>query len=418
MLGLLLAAQIVATANFEGGNIGKVEIVAPAHLRCAVQGQSDQDHRNRQANWYYFRLDNLPRRRPVIVDLVNLAGEYDYHGPAFSVDKATRPVFSYDGRYWEHFRDYQVHWDERDLHLSLHFIPEAATMWIAHVAPYTTQDLARLLDSVRGSPYLTREVIGRSVEGRNLLLLTITGSEAPPAQKKVVWLMFRQHAWEAGSSWACEGVVRFLLSGDPRAAAIRERTIFKIFPMADPDGVVHGGVRFNRNGYDLNRNWNAVDTEKMPEIAAQRKAILDWVDAGGRVDVFLTLHNTESGEYLEAPSTFQPLGQRLFQLLTASTSFNPTMPLREIDLSATAVKPGRMNVAEGLFHDRQLPAMLMEQMVEHDSKLGGCPTVADRIDFGGGLVRALAEAVDSGYRSPEASSAEAPAASGFQSRKR
>ena len=52
-----------------------------------------------------------------------------------------------------------------------------------------------------------------------------------------------------------------------------------------------------------------------------------------------------------------------------------------------------MNVAQGLYADRKIPSMLMEQMVEFNSKLGRCPTVEDRKEFGAGLVRELAEAV-------------------------
>jgi hypothetical protein len=55
-----------------------------------------------------------------------------------------------------------------------------------------------------------------------------------------------------------------------------------------------------------------------------------------------------------------------------------------------------MDVAQGLFHDRKLPAMLMEQMVDFNSKLGRCPDIPDRQQFGAGLVRALAAAVESG----------------------
>ena len=113
--------------------------------------------------------------------------------------------------------------------------------------------------------------------------------------------MFRQHAWEAGSSWTGDGLIRFVASDDPVAVRIRRETIVKIMPLCDPDGVAHGGVRFNRNGYDLNRNWDLVDPAKMPEIAAERRAILDWVDAGKRVDFFLTVHNTETNEYLNGP---------------------------------------------------------------------------------------------------------------------
>src|SRR4030095_6113124 len=100
--------------------------------------------------------------------------------------------------------------------------------------------------------------------------------------KNVIWLMFRQHAWETGSSWAGEGAIRFLLSKE--AESIRHEAKFKIFPMADPEGVRRGNVRFNAAGFDLNRNWDVDDPVKMPEIAAQKQAILKWVDAGNRVD--------------------------------------------------------------------------------------------------------------------------------------
>jgi murein tripeptide amidase MpaA len=388
MLAFFLLAGISVTTNFEGGSIGNIETVSPTHLRCPVVGQADQDHRNRQANWYYFRLDHLPKA-PVTVDLVNIAGEYNYRAPAYAVEKSTRPVYSYDGLHWTHFRDDQVTWEPKEPHLTLTFTPERDRMWIAHVPPYTNKDLDALLNGFRQSPFLQRQSVGKTVEGREMPLLTITNPKTPPDHKKVVWLMFRQHAWETGSSWAGEGAIRFLLSDDDRAAKIRDRVIVKIFPMADPDGVAHGGVRFNRNGYDLNRNWDTIDPAKMPEIAAQHKAVIDWIDSGHKVDFFLSLHNTETGEYLECPAAFRALGQKLLDTLKSTTTFNPTVPLRDQGETTTPGKPGRMTVAQGLFHDRKIPAMLMEQMVDYNNKLGHNPTVADRKEFGAGLVRAI-----------------------------
>jgi len=381
-------AGIQVLADFEGGSIGEVEQVSPTHLRCAVKGQSDQDHRNRQANWYYFELTNLPHE-PITIDLVDLAGEYNYKGPAYSVVARVRPVFSYDDVHWKHFTDNQVSWDAREPHLTLQFTPERDRVWIAHVTPYTNKDLDNLLKSFRNSPYLEEQSVGRSVEGRDIPLLTITNPKVREHGKMVIWLMFRQHAWETGSSWVSDGAVRFLLSNDARAARIRDHVIYKIFPLADPDGVARGGVRFNLNGYDLNRNWDTLDPRKMPEIWAQRKAILAWVDSGHRLDLFLSLHNDETDEYLEAPAEFNALGERAFHALVASSTFNPTAPLRDPGSTTTPGKPGRMTVDQGLFHDRKLPAMLMEQMIEYDSKLGHVPTAADRSEFGAELVRAL-----------------------------
>lgn len=382
-----LGAGIRVRSNFEGGSIGAVQAVSPTHLRCAVRGQADKDRRNRQASWYYFELTDLPRT-PVTIDLVDIAGEYDYRAPAYAITKGTRPVYSSDNRNWRHFTGEQISWSEAGL--TIRFTPERGRLFIAHVPPYTNRQLAALLDAHRRSPYLERETIGRTVERRDMLLLTVTNPAVPDARKKALWLMFRQHAWESGSSWVADGAIRFLLSDDPGAARLRDAAVWKIFPMADPDGVAAGRVRYNANGYDLNRNWDTIDPVKMPEIAAQRKAILDWVDAGRRVDLFLSLHNTESGEYLQAPSAYRDLGVRALKLLTDRTTFNPTVALRD---NGPDPAPGRMTVAQGLYRDRKLPSMLMEQMVERNSRLGRCPTAQDRREFGVALVRALYDAV-------------------------
>jgi len=392
LAAFLLFAGIGVTSNFEGGNIGKVEQVSPTHLRCAVEGQADQDHRNRQASWYYFELTGLPREQ-VAVDLVNIAGEYNYKSPAYAVNKQTRPVYSYDRVNWLHFTDDQVSWEEKEPHLTVRFTPNSDHVWIAHTPPYTNRDLAALIDSFHGSPYLEKKVLGRTVENREMPLLTITNPKIPEADKKVIWLMCRQHAWESGSSWVCDGAIRFLLSDDSNARRIRDENIFKIFPMADPDGVAAGMVRFNKNGFDLNRNWDTMDPKMMPEITAQRKTMLDWADSGHRFDLFLSLHNTESGEYLEGPAQYKALGERLFKILVQTTTFHPTIPLREMEATTTPGKPGRMQVDQGLYHERKLPAFLMEQMVQFNSKLGRCAEVSDREEFGAGLVRGIAAAV-------------------------
>ena len=43
--------------QFDGGSLDRVEKTAPDHFRVFVNGQTDQDKRNRQASWYYFRVD-------------------------------------------------------------------------------------------------------------------------------------------------------------------------------------------------------------------------------------------------------------------------------------------------------------------------------------------------------------------------
>jgi hypothetical protein len=381
-------------ADFEGGALGKIERVSETHFRCGVRGESDQDGRNRQANWYYFRVDGA-NGQSLTIDLVDLPGEYNYRPNRGAVTGATLPWYSEDNQNWRQIETAEYQADTPLLRIRL--TPRANRIWVAHVPPYTNQHLQRLMREFKSHPSLRRQVVGKTAQGREMQLLTVTDERAPDARKKVLWLMFRQHSWEAGSSWAGEGALRFLLSADPVAAEMRRTAIFKIFPLCDPDGVARGGVRFNANGFDLNRNWDAVGETKMPEIAAQRKAILDWVDSGRRVDMFLTLHNTETGEYLDGPpdaeGRYRSLMERFFNLLSESKTFAPSRPPRFAEASTTIDKPGRMTVIQGLYKDRRLPAFLIEQMITRHPKLGRQPTPEDRRQFGADLMRAMWQAV-------------------------
>jgi len=398
---IALAPQFVFAAepisihtDFEGGALGKIVLVAETHFRCGVKGESDQDGRNRQANWYYFRVDGA-KDQALTLDLVDLPGEYNYRPNRGAVTGETLPWYSEDNRHWRPIETAEYQPDTPLLRLRLR--SRANKIWIAHVPPYTNQQLQRLLDEFKRRSDLRQQIVGRTAQGRAMLLLTITDESEPAKQKKVIWLMFRQHSWEAGSSWAGEGALRFLLSADPVAVQMRRTAIFKIFPLCDPDGVARGGVRFNANGFDLNRNWDAVDETKMPEIAAQRKAILDWVDAGQRMDIFLTLHNTETAEYLEGPpdaeGQYRSLIERFFKLLSENKTFAPSRPPRFAEASTTIDKPGRMTVIQGLYKDRRLPAFLIEQMITLHPKLGRQPTPEDRKQFGADLMRAMWQTV-------------------------
>ena len=386
----LSAKPIIISTNFEGGALGKIESVNATHFRCGVKGESDQDGRNRQANWYYFRVDGA-QGTPLTIDLVDLPGEYNYRPNRGAVTDDTLPWMSEDNQHWKQLEGAEYQADAPLLRLR--FTPRTNQVWIAHVPPYTNEHLQRLLREFKTHPALRQQTIGKTVQGRELLLLTITDERVPLVDKKVIWLMFRQHSWEAGSSWAGEGAIRFLLAHTPTAEILRQTAVFKILPLCDPDGVARGGVRFNANGFDLNRNWDVTDAQKMPEITAQRKAILDWVAGGNRVDLFLSLHNTETSEYLDGPpdtdGRYRLLMERFFKLLSAGKTFAPTRSPQSHDASTTPGKPGRMNVVQGLSKDRQLPAFLLEQMITKHPKLGHQPTPQDRQQFGAELVQAM-----------------------------
>src|SRR5690349_10216894 len=98
---LLLFAFTLASVqtNFEGGNLAKVEQLAKNHYRLHIDGQKDQAGRNRQASWYYFRVDQA-RNQDLTFDLVDLAGEYNFAPNLGAITKDTPPFYSYDQKTW------------------------------------------------------------------------------------------------------------------------------------------------------------------------------------------------------------------------------------------------------------------------------------------------------------------------------
>jgi len=382
----ILAAITIAT-NFEGGSLGRVEKVTETHWRLGSKGEKDQDGRNRQANWYSFRADGVRAGQDLIFDIVDLPGEYNYKPNRGAITKDTPPVVSADGKTWRRLETFE--YDAAEPRLRLRVKAEGTSVHVAHVVPYTNDHLAALRRRVAGSGVFTEEKIGKTVNGRDLVLWTI----GPKKAAKTVWLMFRQHSWEAGSSWTGEGAVLELVAN----AALREEVTWKVFPLCDPDGVARGGVRFNVHGYDLNRNWDVHDAVKMPEITAQRGAIKKWLDAGGKIDLFYSLHNTETGEYLEGPPEggrhHAALAERLFGLLTKESTFHPSRPLFYAGATTTEGMKGRMTVIQGLWHEFRIPGFLMEQRIALNERLGRLPMPEDRVKFGGQLVRAMWKAL-------------------------
>ena len=397
---MALPAAVSIRSDFEGGSIGRIEQAGPDHYRCAVKGEVDQDKRNRQASWYYFRVDGAAGHE-ITLDLTDLPGEYNYRPGNLAINGATRPFISYDRSTWTPLPDRAVEWDAAAAVLRLRFTPERNPVWIAHVPPYTGSELSALLKDVEASPYGKREAIGKSAGGRDIVLLTVTNPARPAIDKRVIWVMARQHAWETGTSWVMDGALRFLIADAPEAARLRDRFLFKFFPMADPDGVARGGVRFNAHGYDVNRNWDVADPKRMPEIAALRKTVLDWVDGGRPVDLFLSLHNTNS-DYLSGPVSaggpvYRDMVKRLAAMLNAHTIYSPGAPR---DWVPGDPQPGRADACEGLFRDRGISTLLLEQNVQTLAKLGHPASVEDYRKFGSQLLPSLASAVDGRTRGP------------------
>ena len=95
-----------------------------------------------------------------------------------------------------------------------------------------------------------------TLAGNRCELLTITSVSTDPEEmekRPAVVLSARVHPGESNSSYMIRGVLRFLCSSDSDAKVLRDNFVFKIVPMLNPDGVIHGNYRCSLSGMDLNR---------------------------------------------------------------------------------------------------------------------------------------------------------------------
>ena len=178
------SSPISISTDFEGGNLGGIKQRSKTHWECALAGESDADNRNRQASWYYFRIDGA-KGQLLTIELTALVGEYNYTYGSHPVTSETRPVISHDQTRWQHLSDQQVQWNEADTTLRLTFTPERDTVWVAHLPPYTTEPLhttASLL--TRGTHRWLRRTIGYTPQGRPFHLMTLTNAQVPLDQKE------------------------------------------------------------------------------------------------------------------------------------------------------------------------------------------------------------------------------------------
>jgi murein tripeptide amidase MpaA len=84
--------------------------------------------------------------------------------------------------------------------------------------------------------------------------------------RKGVIISARVHPGETIASFMMKGVIEFLISNTPEAIALREKFIFKIIPMINPDGVINGNYRSSLAGCDLNRRYKNPSKELHPVV--------------------------------------------------------------------------------------------------------------------------------------------------------
>ncbi|KAJ3225288.1 Cytosolic carboxypeptidase 6 [Clydaea vesicula] len=303
------ASNLKFDGSFECGNLGKVDIISEFEFDINIRPDTSN---LRQRVWFYFSVSNTQPGQKVILNIVNFSKTKTlYREGASPVVRSKNKPECFDDEYF-----------------------------FAYSFPYTYTQLQDYLNeiSLRNLPFFDRELLGYSVEGRRLDILSITSiSSLTTEPKRTICITSRVHPGESPSSYVCQGIIDFLISSNPKAEELRSKLVFKIVPMLNPDGVFLGNYRSSSLGFDLNRNWQNPSKEFQPEILVTKNEFLKFKDDPNlNVEFFIDIHahstmmngfmygNThEDEENREAQKVFPLLlDEKVFDFSFKNTNFN------------------------------------------------------------------------------------------------
>eukprot|EP00035_Acanthoeca_spectabilis_P009729 m.171664 g.171664 ORF g.171664 m.171664 type:complete len:455 (+) comp14818_c0_seq5:328-1692(+) len=288
---------LVFDADFESGNLGKAESVSPHEYDLHVR----PDTRNfRQRIWFYFKVRNTTHNQQVIFSVVNSSKDKSCYRQGMTpvVRSTSRPN-------WERLPAEACYYYKDTarkkgyvMSFTFTFDNPEDEYYFAYTFPYTYTELQGYLGGLvtRGLPYLLRERLSLTLDKRRVDLLTISAPKnleagADLSNVRCAFLSARVHPGETPASYVMEGLLEFLLGDTPAAVDLRDRVIFKIVPMLNPDGVVHGNYRCSSLGQDLNRCYQFPKQWIQPEIWAVRKLLTELTEKGNPAPTFyLDLH--------------------------------------------------------------------------------------------------------------------------------
>lgn len=98
-----------------------------------------------------------------------------------------------------------------------------------------------------------------------LIITNFTSSPEEISDRQAIILTSRVHPGESNASYIMEGVIDYLVGESSGALALRNRFVFKIVPMLNPDGVIIGNYRCSLSLTDMNRQWIGPSQRLYPE---------------------------------------------------------------------------------------------------------------------------------------------------------
>ncbi|CAG9563017.1 unnamed protein product [Danaus chrysippus] len=293
-------------SRFESGNLAKAVKITSAYYELHLRTDL---YTNRHMQWFYFRVTNTRKQTMYRFSIVNLSK------PESLYNEGMRPLLysTKDAQLhsigWRRCGDNIAYYkndsicEEEEqfpsytLTFNIEFPHTDDAVYISHCYPYTYSDLQEYLSRLQAHPvkstYSKLRLLCRTLAGNNVYYLTVTSpqntNEFEQKKKKAVIITARVHPGETPSSWMMKGFMDFLTGDTNQARELREKFIFKLVPMLNPDGVIVGNNRCSLTGKDLNRQYRTVIRETYPSVWHTKVMIRRLQEECG-VAMFVDLH--------------------------------------------------------------------------------------------------------------------------------
>ncbi len=244
--------SISINSKFDGGNIECLSCDFADNIRLQIR----KDKGDEFFQWFYFRLSGEANTRYTLHIENASASSYPRGWEGYKV------VASFDRQQW-----FRCDTEYANGVLSFSVTSTSNDVWFAYFTPYSMHRHDDLIASMSIRDRVSTEVIGQTVDGRNMDLVVIGN---PDAAKKV-WAIARQHPGETMAEWWMEGFLKKLVDEqDPVSRTLLDNCCFYVVPNMNPDGSANGYLRTNAAGTNLNREWNNPSMLSSPEVATVR----------------------------------------------------------------------------------------------------------------------------------------------------
>lgn len=302
-------------SRFESGNLSKAVKINDTFYELYLRTDL---YTSRHIQWYYFKVSHMQNKLIYRFSIVNLTKDYSLYKDGLrplmysTKDAQCRKVgwkrCGYNITYYCNKSSPLGEREQRNtytLTFNIRFPYKNDIVYFAYSYPYTYSDLRNYLLKISKHPYkskyATTRVLCQTLAGNDLYYVTITSDSSTdlkfkkqfykdrPTEKKSIIITARVHPAETPSSWIMKGFIDFLTGTSNVAKYLRDRFIFKLIPMLNPDGVIVGNTRCSLKGNDLNRQYRNTIRQSYPTIW-YTKLIIDRMIEKTGVAVYCDIH--------------------------------------------------------------------------------------------------------------------------------